>query len=167
MPGKVIHKTMDLGYPGNVSRSNDNIVINRRVGEGDVPFGAPVVLQEDNSIVAFGAEHDAADLAGIAARIVKQTADYYNPSGVYLEGEPADVLARGSITVEVKSGTPVAGGKVYIRIAENEAIPEGVVGGFEAEADGENTVELTNVKFTTGNMDANKVAEVTVLSRHA
>lgn len=167
MPGKVIQEKLNYGYPGSVSRSNDSIIINKRVkGEG-VPFGSPVVMNDDNSVSAFGAEHTATEFIGVAVREVKQTADYYNPTGTYLENEPADIITRGSITVEINNGTPKARGKVYIRIAENEAIPNGVIGGFEAVADGVNTVELSNVVFTTGQMDTNKIAEITILSRNA
>ena len=167
MPGKVIQENLNYGYPGSVSRSNDTIIINRRVKEGTIPFGFPVVMNPDNSFVAFSAGKTADDFVGVAVREVKQTADYYNPTGVYLENEPADVLTRGSVTVLINAGTPVARGKVHVRIAENESIPSGVIGGFEATADGDNTIELNNVVFTTGQMDANKVAEITILSRNA
>ena len=39
---------------------------------------------------------------------------------------------------------PTAGGSVYIRVALNGAIPNGVVGGLEAVADGANTVLYPN-----------------------
>ena len=85
--------------------------------------------------------------------------------GNYKNSEPCDVISRGTVTVVCNVGTPTAGGSVYLRIAENEAIPNGVIGGFEAAADGTNTIELTNVKFTTGDIDTNKIAEVTMLTR--
>lgn len=167
MPGKVIQEKLNYGYPGSVSRSNDAIIINRRVKEGVIAFGDPVIMNDDNSLSAFGEGHKATDFIGVAVREVKQTADYYNPTGKYLENEPADIITRGSVTVQVNAGTPKARGKVYVRVVANEAIPNGVVGGFEAEADGTNTVELSNVVFTTGQMDTNKVAEITILSRNA
>lgn len=167
MPGQVIQKTLNYGYPGSVSRGNDTVIINRRVKEGEIAFGAPAILNPDNSLSAFGAGNTADDFIGVAVREVKQTTDYYSPTGKYLENEPADIITRGSVTVQVKVGTPTARGKVYIRVAANEAIPDGVVGGFEAAADGENTIQLKNVVFATGQMDANKVAEITILSRNA
>ena len=63
------------------------------------------------------------------------------------------------------NGTPTAGGKVYIRTKENGSVPNGVIGQFEAVADAENTVEIPNLKWTTGKKDSNNVAEVTVLTR--
>ena len=167
MPGQVIHKSLNYGYPGNVSRGNDTVIINRRVKEGEIPFGAAAIMETDNSVKAFGATNVATDFIGVAVREVKQTADYYNVTGIYYENEPADIITRGSVMVQVRVGTPTARGKVYIRVAANEAIPDGVIGGFEAEADGVNTIELSNVVFTTGQIDANKVAEVTILSRNA
>ena len=45
----------------------------------------------------------------------------------------------------------------------NEAVPAGVVGGFEAVADAANTVELTNCRWA-GPADANGVAELRILT---
>lgn len=167
MPGKVIQEKLNYGYPGSISRSNDAIVINRRVKDKPIPFGAPTIMNSDNSFSALGESHTADDFVGVAVREVKQTADYYNPTGVYYENEPADVITKGSVMVVINSGDPSARGKVYVRVAENESAPGGVIGGFEATADGDNTIELKNVIFTTGEMDSNKVAEITILTRNA
>ena len=74
-------------------------------------------------------------------------------------------INRGAGVVKCNSGTPTAGGKVYVRIKANASVVGGVVGGFEAADDGENTVELTNVQWTNGYVDANGVAEITILTR--
>ena len=58
---------------------------------------------------------------------------------------------------------PKLGGAVYIRIAESESYPGAAVGGFEAEADGANTVQLTNCQWA-GAADVNKVAELRILT---
>lgn len=170
MPGKVIGKTMNIGYPGSFSRNADCIIAARCVRTEDdlaIRFGEPVILNADNTYSRFGADNTAADFVGIAVREVKQATDYYNPAGSYRPGEPCDVLMRGAVCVEVHNGTPSAGGKVYIRIAENAAYPNGIIGGIEAAADGANTIELANVRFTTGNIDGNNVAEITILTRNA
>ena len=60
---------------------------------------------------------------------------------------------------------PAAGGKVYVRIKKNTSVVDGVIGGFEAEADGENSILLPNVQWTNGYVDANGVAEITILTR--
>ncbi|WNF07259.1 structural cement protein Gp24 [Brevibacillus borstelensis] len=168
MPGSVIGKSLNLGYPGNISRSADAIIDNRVVKPTDtenINFGDPVVLNDDNTYSKFGATGTAATFGGIAVREVKQSTDYFSAQGFYAPGQPCDVATRGTLTVVCNVGTPKAGGSVYIRTATNAAIPDGVIGGFEAAADGANTVEIPNLKWTTGKLDANKVAEVTILTR--
>ncbi|AIY82182.1 hypothetical protein U728_3750 (plasmid) [Clostridium botulinum 202F] len=174
MPGKAIGIELNLGYPGTVSRSIDAIitpkVVKSNIASGKetelpIAFGAPVILNADNTYSRFAANSTADIFAGIAVREIKQATDYYAASGEYLPNEVCDVLNRGSVTVLCNNGTPTAGGKVYIRIKENVSIPKGVIGQFEAVADGENTVEIPNLKWTTGKKDSNNVAEVTVLTR--
>lgn len=169
MPGAVVGKSLNLGYPGNISRSADAIITNRIVKPTDtenINFGDPVVLNSDNTYSKFGATGTAATFAGIAVREVKQSTDYFTSQGFYAPGQPCDVAERGSVTVICRVGTPTAGGDVYVRIAANAAIPDGVVGGFEAAADGSNTVKLNGVKWKTGKIDANRVAEVTIIQRN-
>ena len=170
MAGSAIGKSLNFGYPGNISRSADAIISNRIVRPTDtenINFGDPVVLNPDNTVSAFGATGTAETFLGIAVREVKQATDYFATQGSYKPGQPCDVAERGTLTVTCNVGTPTAGGPVYVRIAANAAIPNGVVGGFEAAADGANTVQITNAKWKTGKLDANKVAEVTLLSRNA
>ncbi|GED34025.1 hypothetical protein BCE02nite_51660 [Brevibacillus centrosporus] len=169
MPGKVIGKSLNLGYAGTVSRSADAIISSRMVKEADtdpINFGEAVVLNGDNTFSKFGADGTAATFAGVAVREVKQTTDYFASQGYYSPGHTCDVIERGSVTVVCNVGTPTAGGDVYVRVAANAAIPTGVIGGFEAAADGSNTVKLTGVKWKTGKLDPNKVAEITILSRN-
>lgn len=169
MTGFAVGKTLNYGYPGTVSRSSSTVIENRFVKSTDtnpIPFGSAVILNSDNSYSAMGAGATASQFAGIAVREVKTNLTYgTNASGSYQPGQPCDVLMRGSATIQVNNGTPTANGTVYVRIAANASIPAGVVGGFEAAADGTNTVALTNVKFKTGLLDANNVAEVTILTQ--
>lgn len=164
MPGAVIGKKLNYGYPGAISRSIDAVVTNRR-SKGIIKFGAPVVLNSNNSYSAFSESNVATDFVGIAVREVKQSTNYLNGTSQYEDKERTDVLNRGSICIKVNIGNPTPNGKVYIRISQNEAKAKGVVGEFEAEADGAHTIELSNVRFTTGDLDSNGVAEVTILSR--
>lgn len=169
MSGSVIGKSLNLGYPGSVSRSVDAIIANRMLKLSDVVnanFGDPVVLNSDNTYSKFGAAGTAAAFAGVAVREVKQGTDYFAVQGSYAPGQPTDVIERGSVTVTCNVGAPTSGGAVYIRITANGAIPTGIVGGFEAAADGANTILITNAKWTTGKLDANKVAEVTITQRN-
>lgn len=168
MPGSVVGKSLNLGYPGNISRNADAIIMNRIVksDSANINFGDPVILNSDNTYSKFGATGTAESFAGIAVREVKQSTDYFNSAqGFYAPGQPCDAASRGTLTVTCNVGTPTAGGAVYVRITANGAIPNGVVGGFEAAADGANTILLTGAKWTTGKMDANRVAEVTLTQR--
>jgi hypothetical protein len=131
-----------------------------------INFGSPAILNSDNTYSNFGATGTAATFAGVAVREVKQTTDYLSADGSYDPGQPCDVIERGSVTVVCNVGNPTAGGPVYVRIAANAGIPTGVVGGFEAAADGTNTVQITNAKWKTGKKDANNVTELTILTRN-
>jgi hypothetical protein len=66
----------------------------------------------------------------------------------------AGILERGSIPVTINNGTPVSQNPVFVRTALNGAIPAGVVGGFEAVADG----TIAAVKTGTGNGTATQLA---------
>ena len=69
--GFVVGKTLSVGYPGNVSRSADAIITNRAVQETDVlsiPFGAPAVLNANNTYSALGST-----ITTLAAALVSAT----------------------------------------------------------------------------------------------
>ena len=190
MPGTTIGKSLNLGYVGKVSRNADTLVSARAVksildGNGAetlsaIPFGKAVVLNTDNTFSLFGqagsgvSAATAALFAGIAVGEVKQMTTYGNVSaaGQYEPTQPCDVLERGSTTVKVvdyANVAPTAGGKVYICSAVGNGTL--VVGDFYASVTptgiGSGTVlELTNVRFTSGKVDANGVAEITIITRN-
>ena len=166
MAGKVIGKSMNYGYAGNYARTPDDIVASRKLKEGQVEFGQALVLNSDNTYSPVSASTTAAQIAGIALRVVKQATSYQDQNTVaYLAGEMANALERGAATVVCNAGTPTAGGKVYVRVKANASVIGGVVGGFEAQADSTNTIEIPNMRWTNGYVDANKVSEVTILTR--
>lgn len=159
MPGSVIGKTLNNGYPGQISRHGDEVSRTFAVKKDteNVIFGAPVALNDDGTVQLFGAGHTAEVFAGVAMRRVKSAIEWPNQSlGVYRPEEACDVLERGSVVVECLKGSPKPGGKVYAYIATKS--------GFAAEADGSNTVELTGVRWSTSK-DPNNVAELTILNR--
>jgi len=91
-------------------------------------------------------------------------------AGSYAPGTLAEVLEEGSITVNITVGTGIASqGPVFVRTALNGAIPAGIVGDLEAQADGGNTVSLATVGvvFRTGVLDGNNTAEITIRNRVA
>ena len=168
MTGKAIGISLNYGYPGNYARTPDDIVASRLLNatSDSVPFGAAVCINSDNTYSAVNDTTTAADVAGIALRVVKQAISYTEQNYTeYKPGEYMSVLERGAATVVCNVGTPTANGKVYLRIKKNTSITNGVVGGFEAAADTGNTIEIPNMRWTNGSMDANRICEVTLLTR--
>ena len=165
MPGKAIGISLNVGYPGTQSRQADAIIQNR-VAKAEIAFGQAVILTEDNKWDIVGSTTTAAQVAGIAVREVVQ-ANTFNPQSNpnYLPGSPADVMVRGNCTVKCQRGTPKAGNAVYVRIAANESYADAVVGGFEAQDDAGKVIKVDNIEWTTGVMDADGNAEVTVKTR--
>jgi len=165
MRGQVIGKSMTHGYAGDYSRQPDMIIDTHPLGGTTaVKFGTPLVYDSDSNVVVFGASNTAVDFVGVASREFKSATSYLSQSaGQYEPGEATSVFKRGCINVLCNVGSPKLGGKVYIRTVANEAIPTGVVGGFEASADTGKTVALTNCEWH-GEKDANGVAEIRILS---
>lgn len=99
------------------------------------------------------------------------------PSGVvigsYAQNTEAEVIVRSSVTVAINAGVPQAGAPVYIRTVANPLIPGTYVGGFEAAADGTNTVLLGTASdpwmvFRTGQLSTpDNMAEIVLKTRHA
>lgn len=165
MPGKTIGIMMNNGYVGTQSRTADAIIQNR-IAEGTIAFGNAVALTDGNKwrLVTTG---DTADVvAGVAVREVVQ-ANTYNPQSNpdYVDDMPCDVMTRGNCTVKCQRGTPKSGAAVYVRITANVTYPDALVGGFEAEADADNTIQVPNIEWTTGIVDENGVAEITIKTR--
>jgi hypothetical protein len=166
MPGRTIGISMNAGWPGTQSRSADAIIQNR-IAAGTIAFGQAVALKGDTNqwrLVATGDEASA--IAGVAVREVVQ-ANTFDPQSNpdYVANMPCDVMTRGNCIVKCQRGTPVAGSAVYVRITANVQYADAVVGGFESEADDANTVQVPNIEWTTGVIDANKCAEITIKTR--
>ena len=152
--------TMPHGYAGNYARQPDMIVNTFAAGSA-IPFGAPVKLV-DGKAVRMGEGDTADSFIGIGAREFKSSLTYFDQNeGFYDVNEPASIFQRGCINAMCQKGTPAYGTAVYVRVAANESTPTAVVGGFEAEADGANTIELPGCKWM-GPKDANGVAELRI-----
>lgn len=165
MPGKAIGISLLSGYAGTQSRTADAIIQNR-VAKNNIAFGHAVVLTNDNKWDNVVEGTTAAQIAGIAVREVVQ-ANTFDPQSNpdYMAETPCDVMVRGNCTVKCQRGTPKSGDAVYVRVKANVAYQDAVVGGLEATADAENTVQVTNIEWTTGVMDANGMTEITIKTR--
>ncbi len=168
MSGKAIGISMTYGFPGTYARTPDDIVTSRQLKEGsaDVAYGLALMANTDNTYSPVDATFTADKFGGVALRVVKQAVSYDTQNEMaYKALDLVSAINRGAVVVTCNNGTPTAGGPVYVRIKANSDIVNGIVGGFEAVADSTNTVKLTNVQWTNGYVDANGVAEITILTR--
>ena len=158
-----IGTAMPHGMAGNYARQPDMIVNTFPAGGSDpIPFGAALKLS-DGKVVAMGASATPADFIGIAGREFKSTLNFLNQhQGQYAPDEAVSVFQRGSINVKCQRGTPAYGGKVYLRITSNASYSTAVVGGFEASADSDKTIELPFCKWM-GAADAAGIAELRIV----
>ena len=163
MTNQVIGKSMFHGYAGSYSRQPDTI-IDSHPAAGPIAFGQGVVYGENGSVAVPGESATAAQFVGVACREVKSATSYLDQNvGSYVQFDAVPVIKRGCVNVICQSGTPALDGAVYLRVKANVSKPDAVVGGFEAAADGTNTVALTNVKWK-GAADANGVAEIRIMT---
>ena len=165
MPGQALGISLLSGYAGTQSRTADAIIQNR-VAKNNIAFGHAVVLTNDNRWDNVVDATTAAQIAGVAVREVIQ-ANTFDPQSNpdYMAETPCDVMVRGNCTVKCQRGTPKSGDAVYVRVKKNNTYVDAVVGGFEATSDAANTVQVTNIEWTTGVMDANGMTEITIKTR--
>ena len=162
-----IGAAMPHGYAGGYARQPD-MIVNTRPAGAEVVFGTALKYDADGNVLPMGAGDTASAFVGVASKEIKTALTYLDQGvGKYGAKEAVPVLMRGAVNVLCQKGTPQLGGAVYLRIAANEGCPGAAVGGFEAEADDKNTVQLTNCQWA-GPADVNKVAELRILTmQHA
>lgn len=166
MAGKVIGKTLPLGFRGNPSRSPETIIDSFvNTGSANIEYGEPVVYDPTTKGVRKIASTDTGSvlIIGIAVRRVGQP--YVDdPKGYYYkQHDMVDVLIRGSITVELAAVTSLAAhGAVYVRNGSGGSSKP--AGGIVCASDTD-TVLIPNAVFTVGEYDANNIAEITILTR--
>lgn len=164
MPGKSIGTALLNGYPGSVSNLADAIIA-PKIASGTIPFGAPVVLAATNKVSKFGASDTLTNFLGIAVREVKQTTDYYDPSGSYKANEVADILERGAVSVYCVEGTPAPLTGVYVVTGAGTNVAIGDIVATASPAGGATTVQLTNCRWRNTSIDSNKIADLVILNR--
>ena len=161
------------GFPGTVSRAGVPVIKSRQVlpaATRNIYFGEAAVLIGDatggkfQSVRDFIAAAQAnillvyAGFAGIAVREVKTQLTY--PAGVvpgvqqvgyFAPSQMADILELGSIVVPIThgSGSAVAGGPVYIRLATNASLTATSIGDLEGAQEGPTATTGTCASGTT------------------
>lgn len=157
---QTIGLNMSHGFSGSYARQPDMIVNTAPLGgTGSIPFGTPLVRGENGVVLPMGTGNTGNQFIGVAGREVKSPAEFFNQNaGQYAPEEPVSVFQRGCINVKCQKGSPSIDGTVYIRVT---ASGNYVVGGFEAEADGANTVALPNAQWN-GPADNHGVAELRI-----
>lgn len=162
-----IGTAMPHGFAGSYARQPDMIVDTRPAGGTEqIAFGMALKYDANGAVVVMGAGSTAAQFVGVAARELKSALNYLEQgAGAYAPKDAVPVFMRGCVNTKCQNGTPKLGGAVYVRVAANAALPNAVVGGFEAAADSTaaNTVQLTNCQWA-GPADANGVAELRILT---
>lgn len=165
---QTIGKSMNHGYAGSYARQPDSVIdthpLSIAEGTANVTFGLGVVFDDTGAVALPADMATAAEFAGVAVREVKSAVNYLDQSiGQYTPGDAVPVMKRGCVNVICQKGAPAHGGAVYLRVKANATYPNAVVGGFEAEADDANTVQLTNCQWK-GSADANNVAEMRIMT---
>ncbi len=157
---QTIGLNMSHGFSGSYARQPDMIVNTAPLGGTEIiPFGTPLVRGENGVVLPMGTGNTGNQFIGVAGREVKSPAEFFNQNaGQYAPEEPVSVFQRGCINVKCQKGSPSIDGTVYVRVA---ASGNYVVGGFEAEADGTNTVALVNAQWN-GPADNHGVAELRI-----
>ena len=163
--GKVIGSFQN-GYPGAIARSLDDVVIalpSHETQDRPIPFGAPVMLDEDGTGLlrmmtegtTDGRQMAPEKFVGFAVRNPSKTPSAYGASeGQYEVNEMADVLVRGHIVVRLADDSADIGAAVGI--AED--------GSLTVET-GDDIVTLPNVAVSAA-PDGNHMAEVVVKTRN-
>lgn len=155
---------MPAGIPGTLSRSAAQSTVETveitPAGSGNAPtsYGVGTLIDANTGQLRLPAAGDAA-ITGVLVRPfpTNSSQDPLGTSTPPAKG-PCDRLKRGYVSVLLSGATqPVKDGAVYCRI-QNAAAGK-FVGGFEAAADGGNTVAVANAYFT-GPADASGNVEI-------
>lgn len=173
MPGVVIGRSLNNGFPGQYAAQPDEITSAfPNTGDAAMVFGSAVFGFNGGVAVAgsTGLTPTAANFKGVAKANVK-TANAYNPQslGGFAQSEPVPVFERGAICVFVSNSAvnaPAIDGPVYIRVAGGTATTP--VNGFETIPDATtpaNTILLTNATWGS-RADSNGVAELVLKTRN-
>lgn len=170
MPGKVIGKYLNNGFPGTYAEMGDHLVKSfPNTGDAEMDFGAPVFSLNGGvaAVGSAGLTPTAALFKGVAISHVQSATVYPNQNiGQYAVNQAVAVIERGAVAVGVNNSAvnaPAIDGAVYVRIAG--AATGKPLGGFEAAADSTNTIQITNATWGSS-ADANGVAMLVIKTRN-
>lgn len=156
---QTIGASMSHGFAGGYARQPD-MIVNTSPAGGYLPFGTPLVRGDSGEVVAMGAGASGNEFVGVAGREIKTATEYNSQSvGAYSPGEAVSVFQRGCINVKCQRGAPAVDAPVYVRVV---ASGNYVVGGYEAQEDGTNSVAVPNAMWA-GAADANGIAEMRIV----
>ncbi len=167
MSGKTIGRSLNHGFAGNFARNPDLIAVTRpNNAEANIVFGSALMADSDGGVIPINGDFTADLFVGVAGSEHKSAFDYLdqNKGGEYAPKEAVTVIQRGSVSVICSQGEPTIGGDVFVRKVEDKEAGK-KIGDFEAAADGENSVKLTNAQWG-GSADTNGVAELVLLTRN-
>lgn len=135
-----ILKRMPFGIAGDITRQSQ-AKIESQLLDPTKPFagyGLFGKIVADKFVPIAGGEKPT-DVYGL---LVRPFPTQGNPGGV------ADVLRSGYVSVKNNAGTAALNGPVFVRIAKPTA--DKPVGGIEAAADGDNTIQVPGAIFAAG-----------------
>lgn len=132
---------MPSGIAGDVSRKSHSTIEAHNTVAGFAGFGLFGKLNADGKFAPLTSA-DAAVYGLIVRSYPTQSAT--NALGVAAPVKGFnDVLRRGYMTVKCNAGTAKTGGKVYVRVGAGTDVKP--LGGIEAVADAENTIEVNAI----------------------
>ena len=163
--GKTIGKSLNYGFAGSYARTPDCITVTRPNTSGaNIRLSTVLVYDSTGGVIPADGTFTADKFVGIASRETKTILEYLDQnSGMeYPPDGAVSVFQRGSISAICKTGTPIVGGAVYVRVVAGTGAE---IGDLEAVADGTNNIQLTSAQWG-GDKDANGVSELVLLTRN-
>ncbi|AOY96862.1 hypothetical protein BKK79_35810 [Cupriavidus sp. USMAA2-4] len=156
---------MPAGFAGDLQRAEVATVETQQIDSSAPPtaFGVAVKLVSGKVQPINSGSDTAAAVYGVNLRAYPIQTNGSDPLGTSTPPVAGltDILKRGYVNVQLNGATAAAkGGTVYVRVANASAGKP--IGGFEAAADGANTVAMPASWYFTGPADAYSITEIAI-----
>ncbi|HIE5943664.1 TPA: structural cement protein Gp24 [Burkholderia cepacia] len=156
---------MPAGFAGDLQRAEVATIEPQLIDPAAPPtaFGVPVKMVNGKIQPINNAADTAALVYGVNLRAYPIQGNGNDPLGTSTPptSGPTDILKRGYFNAALGGTTPATkNGTVYVRVAAAAAGKP--LGGFEAAADGTNTVAMPSNWYFNGPADAYGIAEIAV-----